>query len=196
MDSLKNKIRCWGDKDQLMMNYHDKEWGKPVHDDNDHYKMLVFEGAQAGLNWRIILQRSEEYRKAFSNFNPVAVASYDKEKIDEILKTTGIIKNRKKVESAVNNAQAFLRVQEEFGSFDRYIWAYVNYKPVVNEFTDWKEVPASTDISSMISKDLKKRGFSFVGPTIMYAYMQSIGMVNDHLTHCFRWSELKNEYGS
>lgn len=178
-----------------MMHYHDTVWGKPVHKDNDHYKMIVLEGAQAGLNWRIVLQRSEDYRKAFSDFNPAAVASYDSDKIEEILKNTGIIKNRKKVESAVNNARAFLHIQAEFGSFDRYIWSYVNHRPIVNKFTDWKQVPKSTDISLRISKDLKRRGFSFVGPTIMYAYMQSVGMVNDHLTHCFRWVELKNEYG-
>jgi DNA-3-methyladenine glycosylase I len=196
MNGVDGKTRCWGDKDPLMKRYHDEEWGTPVHDDKKHYRMLVFEGAQAGLNWRIVLQKSEEYRKAFSDFDPIVVAAYEPERIDYILKNMGVIRNRRKVESAINNARAFLKVQAEFGSFDHYIWSFMNYKPVMNEFKEWKQVPSSTDVSITISKDLKRRGFSFVGPTIIYAYMQSVGMVNDHLVHCFRWGELKEKYGA
>ncbi len=194
MENSDDKVRCWGDKDPLMRRYHDVEWGTPVHDDLEHYRMLVFEGAQAGLNWKLILQRSEAYRKAFSNFDPQVVAEYSPDKIDDLLHNTGIIRNRRKVESAVKNARAFLRLQEEFGSFDRYIWSYVNYKPIMNEFTNWKQVPSKTEFSNSISKDLKSRGFTFVGPKIIYAYMQSVGMVNDHLIHCFRWKEIKDKY--
>lgn len=195
MSDSDEKVRCWGDKDPLMRRYHDEEWGVPVHDDDTHYELLVLEGAQAGLSWRTVLHRREGYHKAFSGFDPALVAGYATEKIDVLLKDPGIIRNRRKVESAVNNARAFLRVQEEFGSFAEYIWSFVDGKPIMNEFKSWDEVPAETEISRAMSRDLKKRGFSFVGPTICYAYMQSVGLVNDHLVHCFRWKEINDRYG-
>ncbi|MCW4050991.1 MAG: DNA-3-methyladenine glycosylase I [Candidatus Bathyarchaeota archaeon] len=195
MASSDGKIRCWGDKEDFMRQYHDEEWGVPLHDDNEHYGLLVLEGAQAGLSWRTVLLRRDSYRKAFSDFDPVKVAEYTEEKMEDIRLNSGIIRNKLKVKSAVKNAKAFLKIQEEFGSFDKYIWGWVDNKPKMNEYKSWSEVPAETELSKAISKDLKKRGFSFVGPTIMYAYMQSIGMVNDHQTHCFRWREIKDKYG-
>jgi len=190
MDSHEAIRRCFGDGDPLMEMYHDQEWGVPTHSDLDHYELLVLEGAQAGLSWRTVLHRREAYRKAFSNFDPANVADYTPETVDDVIANSGIIRNRRKVESAVNNARAFLRVQEEYGSFDEYIWGFVGHKPVINAFTDWKQVPPETDTSRAMSLDLKRRGFSFVGPTICYAYMQSTGMVNDHLTSCFRWKQI------
>jgi DNA-3-methyladenine glycosylase I len=163
----------------------------PIHSDVEHYELLVLEGAQAGLSWRTVLHRRDAYMVAFSGFDPAKVAGYTPETVDDLIADTGIIRNRRKVESAVNNAQAFLRVQDEFGSFDEYIWGFVGYRPVMNEFTEWRQVPPETDISRAMSSDLKRRGFSFVGPTICYAYMQSTGMVNDHLTGCFRWKQIK-----
>jgi DNA-3-methyladenine glycosylase I len=177
------------------MKYHDEEWGVPEHDDRALFELIVLEGAQAGLSWRTILHRREGYRRAFQGFDPAVVAEYTPEKIDELLKDPGIIRNRRKVESAVRNAGAFLGVQEEHGSFDEYVWGFVGGRPVMNAFESWSEVQAETDVSRALSRDLKGRGFSFVGPTICYAYMQSIGMVNDHLTGCFRWQEIVDEYG-
>jgi DNA-3-methyladenine glycosylase I len=188
-------FRCFGDKDPLSMKYHDEEWGVPEHDDRALFELIVLEGAQAGLSWRTILHRREGYRRAFRGFDPAVVAEYTPEKIDELLKDPGIIRNRRKVESAVRNAGAFLGVQEEHGSFDEYLWAYVDHRPIMNEFKSFKEMPSETELSTTISRDLKSRGFSFVGPTIMYAYMQSVGMVNDHLTSCYRWREIKERYG-
>jgi DNA-3-methyladenine glycosylase I len=179
-----------------MERYHDLEWGVPVHNDADHYELLVLEGAQAGLSWRTVLHRREAYRAAFSGFDPAKVASYAPETVDEMLADTGIIRNRRKVESAVSNARALLSVQDEFGSFDEYIWGFVGHRPVMNEFTEWGQVPAETEASAAMSRDLRRRGFSFVGPTICYAYMQSAGMVNDHLKGCFRWGQIKKLYGS
>jgi len=190
-----DRMRCWGGEDPLMRRYHDEEWGVPVHDDNAHFELIVLEGAQAGLSWRTVLNRREGYREAFGGFDPAVVAEYTPERIDGLLIDPGIIRNRRKVESAVGNARAFLRVQEEFGGFDEYIWGFVGGGPVMNEFRSWDEVPTETEVSRAMSRDLKRRGFSFVGPTICYAYMQSVGMVNDHLVHCFRWKEIKDRYG-
>jgi DNA-3-methyladenine glycosylase I len=188
--------RCFGDGDPVMERYHDEEWGVPVHSDEEHYELLVLEGAQAGLSWRTVLHRRQAYRDAFSGFDPAKVAEYTPEKIDALIAGTGIIRNRRKVESAVNNARAFLRAQEEFGSFDKYIWGFVGHRPVMNAFTDWRQVQPETEASRAMSRDLKGRGFTFVGPTICYAYMQSTGMVNDHLTGCFRWSQIREQYGT
>ena len=196
MSAMVDRLRCFGDKDPLSMKYHDEEWGVPEHDDKALFELVVLEGAQAGLSWRTILHRREGYRRAFQGFDPAVVAEYTPEKVDELLKDPGIIRNRRKVESAVRNAGAFLRVQEEYGSFDEYVWGFVGGKPVMNAFTSWSEMQAETDVSRAMSTDLKGRGFSFVGPTICYAYMQSIGMVNDHLTSCFRWQEIVDEYGT
>jgi len=179
-----------------MERYHDEEWGVPVHSDAAHYELLVLEGAQAGLSWRTVLHRREAYREAFGGFDPAKVAEYTPEKIDAIIAGTGIIRNRRKVESAVNNARAFLRAQEEFGSFDEYIWGFVGNKPVTNAHTDWRQVLPETEASRAVSRDLRGRGFTFVGPTICYAYMQSAGMVNDHLTRCFRWRQIRDQFGA
>jgi DNA-3-methyladenine glycosylase I len=195
MSGVDERTRCFGDRDPLMRAYHDSEWGVPIHDDVGHFELLVLEGAQAGLSWRTILHRREGYREAFSGFDPEAVTEYTPEKVDELLQNPGIIRNRRKVESAVRNARAFLRVQEEFGSFDDYIWSFVDGRPVMNEFTSWDQVSTETEVSRAMSRDLKRRGFSFVGPTICYAYMQSTGLVNDHLVTCFRWREIRDEYG-
>ncbi len=186
------KSRCgWANTD-LMMEYHDCEWGVPKHDERSLFEYLVLNGAQAGLSWRTILSRREAYRRVFCGFNPSIVASFGEEKIEEILKDPGIIRNRRKVNSAVKNAKAFIEVQQEFGSFDRYIWQFVDYKTVVNKWYSDEEIPAITDLAEVLSKDLIKRGFSFVGPTICYATMQAIGMVNDHIIHCFRYTEINN----
>ena len=191
-----DRLRCFGSKDPLSMKYHDEEWGVPEHDDKALFELIVLEGAQAGLSWRTILHRREGYRRAFQGFDPAVVTEYTPEKIDELLQDPGIIRNRRKVESAVRNAGAFLRVQEENGSFDEYVWGFVGGRPVMNAFESWSEVQPETEVSRAMSADLKRRGFSFVGPTICYAYMQSIGMVNDHLTSCFRWQEIVDEYGT
>ena len=195
MSAPDERFRCFGDKDPLSMRYHDEEWGAPEHNDRALFELIVLEGAQAGLSWRTILHRREGYRRAFQGFDPAVVAEYTPEKVDELLRDPGIIRNRRKVESAVRNAGAFLRVQEEYGSFDEYVWGFVGGKPVMNAFTSWSELLPETEVSRAMSTDLKGRGFSFVGPTICYAYMQSIGMVNDHLTGCFRWQEIVDEYG-
>lgn len=185
--------RCsWAGEDPLYVNYHDKEWGVPVHNDRLLFELIVLEGAQAGLSWITVLRKRENYRKAFDNFEPEKVAAYDEEKVDELLGNKGIIRNRRKILSAIKNANAFLKIQEEFGSFDKYIWDFVQNKPVINEWKSDKDIPATTDISDVMSKDLKQRGFNFVGSTICYAYMQSTGMVNDHLVGCFRYEEIIN----
>jgi len=195
MDSRGGLRRCFGDGDPVMERYHDEEWGVPTHIDAEHYELLVLEGAQAGLSWRTVLHRRETYRKAFSGFDAGKVAGYTPEAIDDVIANTGIIRNRRKVESAVNNALAFLRVQDEFSSFDEYVWGFVGHRPVTNAHADWSQVPPETEASRAMSRDLKRRGFSFVGPTICYAYMQSAGMVNDHLTGCFRWNQIRERYG-
>lgn len=180
--------RCgWAGNDPLYIEYHDREWGVPVHDDRTLFEFLILEGAQAGLSWYTILQKRDNYRRAFDNFDPAAVAAYDEQKIAELLANPGIVRNRAKIASAINNARAFLRVQEEFGSFDRYIWQFVGGQTLQNHWNDLSEVPSRTAESDAMSKALKKRGFSFVGSTICYAFMQATGMVNDHVTSCFRY---------
>jgi len=196
MSANVDRFRCFGDEDPLSMKYHDEEWGVPEHDDRALFELIVLEGAQAGLSWRTILHRREGYRRAFRGFDPAVVAEFTPERVDELLRDPGIIRNRRKVESAVRNAGAFLRVQEEYGSFDEYVWGFVGGRPVMNAFESWSEMQPETEVSRAMSADLKGRGFSFVGPTICYAYMQSIGMVNDHLTRCFRWQEIVDEYGT
>jgi DNA-3-methyladenine glycosylase I len=183
---LMRKPRCeWvGTKPHLRL-YHDREWGRPVHDDRRLFEMLVLEGAQAGLSWETILRRREGYRLAFSWFDPVKVARFDREKQATLLKNPGIIRNRLKIEAAVRNAQAFLSVQRECGSFDRYVWQFVGGKPIINRWRKMSEVPATSRQSDALSKDLRKRGFRFVGSTIVYAFMQAVGMVQDHTVECF-----------
>jgi DNA-3-methyladenine glycosylase I len=184
------KQRCgWSDGDPLYTIYHDREWGVPVHDDRKLFEMLILEGAQAGLSWITILRKRENYRKAFDNFDAKKIARYDKRKVKQFLANEGIVRNRLKIEATISNAQAFLAVQREFGSFDKYIWQFVGGKPKINARTSLKEVPPKTPESDAMSKDLKKRGFRFVGSTICYAFMQACGMVNDHLTTCFRYDE-------
>lgn len=178
-------------EDILYQQYHDHEWGRPVHDDVHLFELLILEGAQAGLSWITVLKRREDYRKAFSHFDPSRVALYDEAKMAEVLSNYNIIKNKLKVASAVHNARQFLKIQEEFGSFSKFIWGFVDHKPIDNQRKTIKEVPAQTELSVRISKDLKKRGFNFVGPTIMYAYMQATGMVNDHTTDCFCYEQAK-----
>ncbi len=183
--------RCgWCGTDPLYVKYHDEEWGIPVHDDTKHFEMIILDGAQAGLSWLTVLRKRENYRKAFDRFNPKKVAKYDEEKVEALLNNPGIIRNKLKVRSAVTNAQAFLKVKKEFGSFDKYIWQFVNGKPIINKWKSIKELPATSKESDAISKDLKKRGFKFVGSTICYAYMQAAGMVNDHIVSCFRYKKL------
>lgn len=184
--------RCaWTNLDNaLYVRYHDEEWGVPTHDERALFEMLILEGAQAGLSWETILNKRENYRKAFDNFDPQKVAKYDNDKQNELLQDAGIVRNRLKIKSAIQNAKAFLEIQTEFGRFDSYIWGFVNHQTIVNHFESLADLPASTQLSEEISKDLKKRGMNFVGPTIIYAYMQSIGMVNDHETTCFRHTQV------
>jgi DNA-3-methyladenine glycosylase I len=183
--------RCEWAKTEPNITYHDHEWGVPVHDDHDLFEFLILEGAQAGLSWETILKKRENYRAAFDNFEIAAVASYKEPKIRQLLANPGIIRNRLKVEAAIQNARSFLAVQEEFGSFDAYAWEFVGGKPIQNKWKSPKEVPALTVEAATLSKDLKRRGFKFVGPTICYAFMQATGMVNDHLVYCFRRKELR-----
>ena len=192
MKEKKVKSRCeWGTVSQLYIDYHDNEWGVPVHDDRMLFEFLVLEGAQAGLSWETVLKKRENYRKAFNNFDPVKVSRYGDKKIEALLGNKGIIRNRLKIASAINNAKRFLEVRKEFGTFDAYIWQFVNGKPITNRFKSVQELPATTKESDAMSKDLKKRGFKFVGPTICYAHMQATGMVNDHVVGCFRYKEIK-----
>lgn len=186
------KTRCeWCGNDPLYVKYHDEEWGVPLHDDNKLFELIVLEGAQAGLSWITVLRKRENYRKAYENFDPAVVAKYDEKKLEELRQNPGIIRNKLKIKSSVKNANAFLKVQDEFGSFDKYIWSFVDGIPIHNNYKAMNELPATTDLSDKISKDLKKRGFNFVGSTICYAFMQSIGMVNDHVERCFRYEEVK-----
>ena len=185
------KTRCeWCLGHDIYVDYHDKEWGVPLHDDQIIFEYLQLEGAQAGLSWLMVLKKRENYRKAFDNFNPEKIARYDQKKIDELLGNAGIIRNKLKINAAINNAQSFLEIKEKFGSFDKYIWQFVDGKPIVNTWKTMKEIPASTKESDIMSKDLKERGFKFVGTTICYAHMQATGMVNDHVVDCFRYSAL------
>jgi DNA-3-methyladenine glycosylase I len=183
-------VRCAWANNELAIHYHDEEWGVPVHDDRILFEFLILEGAQAGLSWNTILNKRENYRKAFAGFHPQRVARYDRRKIQQLLRDPGIVRNRLKVASAVANAQAFLEIQKEFKSFDLYIWQFVGGKPRVNSPRSFKQVPARTAESDAMSKDLKKRGFNFVGSTICYAFMQAVGMVNDHVIDCFRYRAL------
>ena len=181
--------RCDWASEEPNISYHDKEWGRPEHNDQKLFEFLILEGAQAGLSWITILKRRDGYRKAFSNFDVKKVAKYNKNQITKLLKNESIIRNRLKINSAVNNAKQFLKVQQEFGTFDEYIWSFVNNKPIKNKYKKLSDLPTSTLISETMSKDLKKRGFNFVGPTICYALMQAIGMVNDHTSRCFLYKK-------
>jgi DNA-3-methyladenine glycosylase I len=191
MDADATRSRCaWPGSDPLYMAYHDREWGVPVHDDRLLFEFLTLEGAQAGLSWITILRKREAYRKAFAGFDPQAVARFDRAKVARLLADEGIVRNRLKVESVITNARAFLKVQEEFGSFDAYQWRFVGGLPIRNAWKRIRDIPASTPVSDAMSHDLKKRGFRFAGSTICYAHMQAVGMVNDHTVDCFRWREL------
>lgn len=192
---MSDRIRCgWAGVEPLYVAYHDEEWGFPQHDDRVLFEFLILEGAQAGLSWSTILNKRENYRRAFDHFDPAAVAGYDEARIAALLADSGIVRNRLKVNAAVRNAREFLRLQDEFGSFDAYVWDFVGGSPIVNRWESLRQIPAETTESRALSKDLKRRGFSFVGPTIMYAYMQAVGMVNDHLVTCFRHEELTDSY--
>ena len=184
-------IRCAWATNELLIRYHDEEWGVPVHDDRTLFEFLVLEGAQAGLSWNTILNKRENYRRAFSGFDPQRVARYDRRKVAQLLRDPGIVRNRLKVASAIANAKAFLLVQKEFGSFDRYIWQFVDGRPRRNSPKSLNQLPARTLESDAVSKDLKRRGFNFVGSTICYAFMQAVGMVNDHVVDCFRYRALR-----
>lgn len=184
-------IRCAWPSNPLSIAYHDKEWGVPVHDDRTLFEFLILEGAQAGLSWDTVLKKRNNYRRLFAQFDPKKVAHFDRRKVAALLKDPGIIRNRLKIESTISNAKAFLQVQKEFGSFDAYIWTFVNGKPLQNNWKTFARLPAFTPVSDAMSKDLKNRGFRFVGSTICYAFMQAVGMVNDHATTCFRYRQLK-----
>ncbi len=181
--------RCEWASEEPNLSYHDKEWGRPQHDDQKLFEFLILEGAQAGLSWVTILKRRKGYAKAFSNFDAKKVAKYDQRQINKLIKDESIIRNRLKIASAVNNAKNFLKIQKEFGTFDKYIWGFVDHTPIKNKFKKLSDIPATTLISEKMSSDLKKRGFNFVGPTICYALMQAIGMVNDHTSGCFRYQK-------
>lgn len=185
------KSRCGWAKNDLAIAYHDAEWGVPTHDDRKLFEFLILEGAQAGLSWDTILRKRENYRAAFDNFDAEKFVKYDERKIAELLQNEGIIRNRLKINSAVQNARECLKIRDEFGSFDSYVWSFVDGKPIVNSWKDLPEIPAKTFVSDAMSKDLKKRGFNFVGSTIMYAFMQACGLVNDHLVSCFRYDEIE-----
>lgn len=185
------KRRCaWCGADPLYVQYHDEEWGVPVHDDRRHFEFLILEGAQAGLSWSTILKKREHYRAALAGFDPARVARYGRRELARLMNDPGIVRNRLKIEAAARNARAFLGVQEEFGAFDKYVWRFVGGRPIQNRWRQVRQVPATTPESDALSKDLKRRGFSFVGSTIIYAYMQAIGMVNDHTVDCFRHRQL------
>jgi len=185
--------RCeWANKGELEQSYHDKEWGVEIHDDRSLFEFLILEGAQAGLSWSTILKKREGYRKAFDHFDAQKIAGYSKNKVSLLLADSQIIRNRLKIDATIANARAFLRVQKEFGSFDKYIWQFVNGRPIRNAWKRITDIPSSTSESDAMSKDLIKRGFKFVGATICYAFMQAVGMVNDHVVDCFRYEELKN----
>ena len=188
MNDNKDIFRCpWCLKFDQYIQYHDEEWGVPVHDDRVHFEFLILEGAQAGLSWSMILKKREGYHKAFAGFDPVKVARFNEKKLERILLNPNIVRNRLKVYAAVNNAKRFLEVQKEFGSFDNYIWGFVNHKPIVNKWKTLKQIPAITKESDVLSKDLIKRGFKFVGSTVIYAHMQACGLVNDHLVECWKY---------
>ncbi len=183
--------RCvWAGSDDLYLAYHDKEWGIPEFDDQKLFEMLTLEGAQAGLSWITVLKKRENYRNLFDGFDVQKIIAYDESKVQELLKNKGIIRNRLKIASVISNARAFIEIQSEFGSFNKYIWSFVGGKPIINEWNSLGDIPASTPVSDAMGKDLKKRGFKFIGTTICYAFMQAVGMVNDHTTDCFRYREI------
>jgi DNA-3-methyladenine glycosylase I len=184
------KSRCGWAKNDLAIVYHDTEWGVPLRDDKKLFEFLILEGAQAGLSWDTVLRKRENYRKAFDDFDAAKIAGYDERKCAELLANEGIIRNRLKIAASVQNAKNYLKIREEFGSFDSYIWKFAGGEPIVNSWRDLSEVPVKTEVSDAMSKDLKKRGFNFVGSTIMYAFMQACGLVNDHLVDCFRYEEV------
>lgn len=188
---MSEKIRCSWAKKPLDIEYHDQEWGVPLKDEHRLFEFLILEGVQAGLSWSTVLQRREHYRKAYHNFDPAIVANFDAKTIHDLLQNPNLIRNKLKINASVKNAMAFIKVQEEFGSFAHYLWGFVNNTPIINHWEKPEHVPSETDLSTKLSHDLKKRGFSFVGPTICYALMQATGLVNDHLTTCFRHSELQ-----
>lgn len=189
--------RCpWAGTEQIYIDYHDKEWGIPLHDDQKLFEMFILEGMQAGLSWITILKKRENFRKAFDGFDAEKIAAYNSKKIEELMQNSGIIRNRRKIDAAVKNAKAFLEIQKEFGSFDKFIWSYVNGVPIVNQFKNMSEVPANTPLSDNISRELKKRGFGFVGTTIIYSFMQAVGMVDDHLITCPCHTDNKNKTDS
>lgn len=181
----------WGTADELYIRYHDEEWGVPVYEDNKQFEFLVLESAQAGLSWHTILKKRENYRAAYDGFDVQKVAKYDEKKIEELMQNAGIIRNRRKIEASINNAKIFLEIQNEFGNFCKYLWGFVDGKPVVNNWTEVSQIPAKTELSDRISKDMKKRGFKFLGSIIIYSHLQATGLVNNHLTYCFRYEECK-----
>jgi len=188
------KKRCgWAVKNELDQQYHDEEWGVPIHDDRLLFEFLNLEGAQAGLSWTTILVKRENYRKAFDNFEAKKIIKYNQKKIDELLQDKGIVRNKLKINSVITNAKVFLEIQKEYGSFSKFIWEFVDGKPIQNKWKKVEEVPAKTELSDLMSKTLKKKGFKFIGSTICYAFMQAVGMVNDHTTDCFRYKEVKNK---
>lgn len=185
--------RCeWANGSEIYEKYHDEEWGVPLYDDDLLYEFLVLEGMQAGLSWITVLKKRENFRKAFDNFDAKKVAKYNQKKIDQLMQDAGIIRNKLKIMAAITNAQKFLEVQKEFGSFSKYMWGFMGGKPLINKWKKMSQLPAKTELAEKISKDLKKRGFKFVGPTIIYAHMQATGMVNDHVVECFRWKEVQD----
>lgn len=184
--------RCaWCGTDELYVKYHDEEWGVPVHDDKKHFEFLVLESAQAGLSWLTILRKRENYRAAYDDFDVTLVSNYDDDKYNELLNNKGIVKNRLKIRASINNAKHFVKIQEEFGSFDRYIWQFTDNRPVVNNWTSMSEIPAASGLSDRVSADLKARGFKFLGTTIVYAHLQATGLINDHVAGCFRHDNIK-----
>lgn len=192
---MKTGKRCpWSDSSELYRIYHDTEWGVPVHDEKKHFKFILLEGVQAGLSWITILKKRENYRSAYDNFDYEKIALYDELKVLQLMKNTGLIRNERKIRASITNAQAFIRIQKEFGSFDKYIWGFVNFRPIINHFETLSEIPVKTELSDKISSDMKKRGFTFFGSVICYAHMQAIGIVNDHLTCCFRHQELSEKF--
>jgi len=190
-ETMKKRCSWVSLEDPLMLEYHDREWGVPVHDDRKTFEFLVLEGAQAGLSWNTILRKRENYRRAFADFDPKKIAKFDGRTVRRLLSDPGIVRNRRKIESVVNNARAFLKVQNEFGDFDSYIWSFVDGKPIRNKWTSLRQIPVTSPEAKAMSADLLRRGFRFVGPTICYSHMQAVGMVNDHLVDCFRYSEIR-----
>jgi DNA-3-methyladenine glycosylase I len=195
VDEERAMERCpWAGTDPLYISYHDEEWGVPIHDDRTHFEFLVLESAQAGLSWLTILRRRENYRIAYEGFDPFRVSRFGPEKITELLGNRGIIRNRKKIESSVQNAHRFVELQKEFGSFDAYLWAFVDGRPVVNSWESLAQIPSQTGLSDRITEDLKRRGFRFIGSTILYSHLQAVGVVNDHLVQCFRYQQILKSY--